>query len=78
MEKVDLLAIKEQINTAKSKQSELTGQKALLLKQLQEKWKCNSIEEAEKKKKALNSQITKLEKQIEIATQELEEKYDFD
>ncbi len=76
MTEKELLDLKEEVEEAKTKVSELTGQKQALIKQLKEDWKCATVEEAEKKLKSMKIDIEKLEEQIEEGTKELEEKYE--
>ena len=73
----ELLEIKEQIERAKSNASELEGRKTLLLEQLENNWKCKTVEEGDKKVKKLEKELEDLEKKIDTAIKELEEKYDF-
>jgi len=73
MSEKDLLDLKEQINEAKTKVSELTGQKQILMRQLKETWGCDTIEQAENKLEELNKRTNSLEKKITIASRELEE-----
>jgi predicted transcriptional regulator len=73
MTEKDLLELKEEIEEAKQKVSELKGEKQALLKQLKENWKCSSIEDAEKKLVKLGEQEEQLSNQIEAGIEELEE-----
>jgi septal ring factor EnvC (AmiA/AmiB activator) len=73
MTEKDLLELKEEIEEAKQKVSELKGEKQALLKQLKENWKCSSIEDAEKKLVKLGEQEEQLSNQIETGIEELEE-----
>lgn len=75
MKEKELLELKEKVDDAKSTVSELTGQKNALMKQLKEDWDCKSLEAAEDKLKEMERNISILEKKIEKATKELEEKY---
>lgn len=72
----DLLQLKKKVDEAKTKVSELTGHKTALLKQLKDDWKCDSIEEAEKKLKLMNKEIENISQQIETGIEELESKYE--
>lgn len=76
MTEQDLLKLKKQVDEAKTKVSELNGHKTALLKQLKEDWKCNSIEDAEKKLKSMNKEIDDLSQQIETGIEELKSKYE--
>ena len=78
MKKLDedgLLNLKAEIDQAKTTVSELTGQKNALMKQLRETYGCKTVEEAEKKLKTMDKEITTIETQIQEGTKELEEKY---
>ena len=70
-----LLDLKDQVEEAKEKVSELKGQQTALNKQLLDDWGCKSIEEAETKLKTMGDQIDLLDKKIEKGVKELEEKY---
>ena len=76
MTESQLLDLKAQIEEAKSSVSELKGQQNALLKQLKDTYKCNSIEEADKKVGVMQKDIATLQKQIDGHTAELEKKYD--
>ena len=76
MNEQDLLDLKQQIEDAKTSVSELKGQQTALLRQLKDTYKCNSIEEAQRMVEKLKADADKLQKQIDEATKELEEKYD--
>jgi predicted nuclease with TOPRIM domain len=67
-----LLDLKEQVDEAKTKVSELTGQQIALMKQLKEDWGCKTIQEAETKLEEMGKTISILEKKIERASAELE------
>ena len=75
MKEQELLELKEEIEDAKQKVSELTGQKNALLKQLKDDWGCDTIEEAEEKLKIMDKNITIISSKIEKATKELEAKF---
>jgi peptidoglycan hydrolase CwlO-like protein len=70
-----LLDLKEEVDDAKTKVSELTGQQTALMKQLKEDWDCKTIQEAEEKLETMEKNITILENKIKKGTKELEEKY---
>jgi hypothetical protein len=76
MTEQELLKLKKQVDEAKTKVSELNGHKTALLKQLKDDWKCNSIEDAEKKLKLMNKEIDNISQQIETGIEELETKYE--
>lgn len=71
----DLIDLKGEIDEAKTKVSELNGQKTALMKQLKETWGCDSLEQAEKKLGSLNTQILNIKEKIDKKTTELEEQY---
>jgi hypothetical protein len=76
MNREELLELKEKIEEAQTKVSELNGHHSALIKQLSDDWGCESVEEAEKKLKQIKKQIEKLDMSIEEGTKEIEEKYD--
>lgn len=71
-----LLELKGEIESAKTKVSELTGQKKILMNQLKETWGCKTLEEANKKLAEMNKSIKQLSEAISKQTAELEKKYD--
>ena len=75
MTEQQLLDLKDQVEEAKTKVSELTGQKQALMNQLKTDWNCKTIEEANTKLKGIENSISVLEKKIERGVKELEEKY---
>lgn len=70
----ELLQIKADIDSARIKVSELTGQLNALKSQLVE-WGCNTIEEAEAKLKEMETSISDFDVKIAKGIKELEEKY---
>ena len=78
MEKEDLIKLKKQIDTAKTKVSELKGRQQHLMEQLKKDWKCSTVEDAKQKAEEMEAEITKLDKQIEKGIKELKEKYEFE
>ena len=76
MTEQNLLDLKRQIEDARTSVSELKGQQTALLRQLKDTYKCNSVEEAERMVEKLKADANKLQKMIDEATKELEEKYD--
>lgn len=70
-----LLDLKKKIDTAKSEVSELKGHQTALMNQLKADYGCKTIEEAEKKLKAMGKEIEGMEKEIEEGVKELEGKY---
>ena len=70
----ELLKIKADIDSAKTKVSELTGQQNALMAQLKE-WDCKTIEEAEAKLKEMEAEVSSFESKIATGVLELESKY---
>jgi peptidoglycan hydrolase CwlO-like protein len=67
-----LFDLKDEVDEAKTKVSELTGQQTALMKQLKEDWSCKTIEEAEDKLAKMDKDILILDKKIVKGTEELE------
>lgn len=78
MNEQELLGLKRQIDEAKDEVNKLEGRKEHLMQQLEEDWDCTTVEEAEKKQKSIEQNISKIEKKIQKGTKELEEKYEFE
>ena len=78
MTEQQLLDLKEQVDEAKTKVSELTGQQTALMKQLKDDWDCKTIKEAEEKLQAMEKSISVLDKKIEKGIKELEEMYNIE
>jgi predicted transcriptional regulator len=76
MDERKLLELKKEIERAKGKLSELKGQKEYLLKELKEKWECDSVEAAKEKVQELTDVIETLEAEIEKEIEELQNEYD--
>lgn len=76
MNEKELLKVKEKIDEAKSKVSELKGRKQYLMQELKDTWDCTSLEKARDKLKEMETQIIALNEQIEKGTRQIEEKYD--
>jgi len=70
-----LLELKEDVETAKTKVSELNGQQKALTDQLKTDWGCKTIAEAEEKLKEMETEIDSLDKKIGKGVLELEQKY---
>ena len=70
----ELLELKSQIDSAKIKVNELTGQQNALMAQLKE-WDCKTIEEAEAKLKEMEAEVNSFESKIAEGVRLLEEKY---
>ena len=76
MDEKQLLALKQEIDEAKSKISELTGTKNQLMKDLEERWDCKTLKEAEGSHKKLATEIRTLSDKIDKGVKELNEKYE--
>jgi len=74
----ELLELKEEINDAKTRASELTGQQKALLQQFKNEFGCRTVEEAKKKLAEMELSISSQEKRIAKSIGELEEKYNTD
>ena len=72
----DLLQLKEKIDKAKEKSSELKGQLKGLTKELKDDWQCDTIKQAEEKVQQMETEVTKLNEKIKKSVTELEEKYE--
>lgn len=71
----ELLELKEQIDEAKEKMSRLQGQHDGLLQQLKDDWGCTTLEQAQKKLKAMEKDVENLSNEILTGLRKLEEKY---
>ena len=78
MDTEKLLELKEKIETAKTKVSQLKGKRDYLLQQLKTDWQCKTLKEAEQKEKELEIEIANIEEKIEKGLKELNDNYDFD
>lgn len=78
MNKQDLLNLKNEIDTAKTKISEAKGKLSYLLTQLKDQYGCKTVKEAEEKIEEMDKRLDKLNEQIQSATTELEEKYNLE
>jgi len=76
MEQQDLLELKEKIDQAKEKSSELKGQLQGLTKELKDDWDCTTIKQAEVKVQDMENKITALNEKINTGVSKLEEEYD--
>ena len=72
MTEQQLLDLKGKIETAKGTVSELKGQKQVLMNQLLNDWKCETIEAAEKKLKEMDDSIAEIDLKIEKGSKELQ------
>jgi len=75
MTEQQLLKLKQDVDAAKTKVSELTGQRTALMKQLKDDWGCKTVEEAEAKLQGMESAVEQLGQQIDEGVTELKEKY---
>lgn len=78
MTEKQLIDLKKKVEEAKTKSTELTGQKNALMKQLKKDWGCDTIEQAETKLKKLEKQIESIDEQIESGIEEIENKYELE
>ena len=70
-----LLQIKKQIDDAKSKQSEITGQIKSVTDQMFQKFAVKTLQEAEKKLKTMGDELDKNEAEFTTGLKKLEESY---
>ncbi len=75
MDEHDLLKLKEEIEDAKTQVAELKGKEKYLKQELQDKWDCETIEEAEKILSQMEKDAEKIDKQIQKATTQIKDKY---
>ncbi len=76
MNEKQLLELKEEIETAKSKIFESKGIQKQLMKDLKQQWDRSSLEEAKKAYTKFRDEITKLDKRIDKGVKELNEMYE--
>lgn len=75
MNEKQLLELKEQIEEAKSRTSELNGKKSQLMQTLKKEWKCDSIAQANSRLKKLKEKLSSLETKIDDGLEQLESWY---
>ena len=75
MTEQELIALKQQIDKAKSKVSELQGQKQYLAEELREKHDCKTIKEAEILSTKMSKDIESMESEIEKNINKIREDY---
>jgi len=75
MNEQELFKLKEEIDVAKSKISELKGRQQYVMKELKEQWNCNSVEKAKEKAQTMKNEIEQFNERINKGSEELEEKY---
>ena len=73
-----LLEIKNQIDEAKSKQSEITGQIKSIKEQMKQKFKISDLNEAEKLLEEIGKELDEQEKKFEEGMKDLESAYDWE
>ena len=71
-----LLKIKEQIDQAKTKVSELTGRENYLVQELEKNWEVKSVRDAKKIIKKLDSEIKTLDDQMEEGLEKVRREFD--
>jgi len=76
MNERELISLKEDIENAKQKVSELRGERQALMNQLKDQWNCDSIESTEKKLKEKMQSKSKVDERIDTGLQELENKFE--
>jgi len=75
MTEKQLLALKEEIEEAKSEVSKLEGRREQMMDTLKKDWDCETLEEAETKLEKMRKDFETLEEQIQEGLEELDEKY---
>lgn len=73
MNERELLKLKDKVDQAKSATAELRGRRDYLSKELDSKYGCKSIKQAEAKLKELESKIVEIDDQIEDGIAKCEE-----
>lgn len=71
-----LVDLQKRIEKAKEELAGIEAEKKVILRQLRETYKCNSIEEAEKKIKELEKKVDKQTKAVDQLVEQIKEKYD--
>ncbi len=75
MNEQDLLELKDEIEDAKTQVAELKGKEKYLKQELQDKWNCETMKEAEKLLSQMEKDAEKIDKQIQKETKQIEDKY---
>lgn len=75
MDEKELLKLKDQIESAKVRAAELKGRQDHLLEELETKWDCKTIEQAEKMLENLQDEIETVDGQIDAKLTEIEEHF---
>lgn len=76
MNERELLALKKEIETSKTKASELKGQQSYIMKDLLDRFGCKTIKEAEKMAAKLKTDIDKGNEKIALLLEKIGERYD--
>lgn len=74
MTEKQLLALKKEIDEAKTAVAESKGHLSALMKQLNENWACPTVEKAEKKLAKMKTELETMLSEIEDSSEKLEEK----
>lgn len=74
MTEKQLLALKQEVDEAKTTVAESRGHLSALLKQLNENWACPTIEKAEKRLVKMKTELETMLVEIEESSDKLEEK----
>jgi uncharacterized protein YukE len=69
----ELLRLKEDVSDAKTRASELNGQKQAIMQQFNDLWNCKSIEDVDKKLDQIRKNRDALDEKIETLSEKLEE-----
>ena len=75
MTEQQLLDLKAKVETAKTAVAGLKGQQKALMDRLRIDWKCNTIQEAEKKLKTMEGEVAALNEKLKKGIADLELKY---
>jgi len=72
MNEKELFALKEQIDQAKVKVSELCGRRDYLMQQLDKQWNCKSLDDARELVKKLDKNAKDLDEQVTLGVKQIE------
>lgn len=75
MSDLDLMRMKRKVDDSKEEYTELKGKEKALLEQLEERWDCRDVEEANSRLKAMNNERDDLERDLERDTKKLSDKF---
>lgn len=75
MTEKELLELKDQIDASEKKITSLQAQKMVLMKQLKETFKCNTVKEAKAKLQKMKGELEELQRQYDEGCEKLEEDY---